>query len=286
MITNKTDGPTADALLSFNDDDVDVLLLKNIGRVGFDCPRLKVLGDFSTIRSEGKVAQTWLRVSTPYDNIPGVIITPGDPTACDLFEKIVTHNGGDRMSRTGETEVRERKEVTVERTTRELTVGNVVPLPIKQNDMKVVAPEDDQLVKSYLAEFPGYSDVLQRLDLARRVTFVREQQRDFNWQPKEPCAQTPQQSEIAFPPVSRPTEPHRYRPIINDLLDEATHRAIGCRSMYELSEEDKKAWKKKRSELLKSAKRRAGQPEDRALEQIQNIEALQIIEDYLRDRAR
>ena len=110
-----TDGSAADALLAFNKDEHDVLILKNIGRVGFDCPRAKVLLDISAVRVECTVAQTHLRVSTPYMGIPGDIITPSDITVCNLYKKIVKHNGGDKLSRNSDGKIVDKDEIIVEK---------------------------------------------------------------------------------------------------------------------------------------------------------------------------
>lgn len=277
LITNRTEGSTSDLLLSFNDDEYDVLLLKNIGRVGFDCPRLKVLADLSTVRGEGKVAQTWLRVSTPFDNIPGVIITPGDRIATELFKKIVTNNGGNEMKRTKDTQIVEHMEIYVEKKDRLLEIGEQIFLPIVQNDMNVVMPDEHNLVRTYLQEYPAYNGYLQRMEPFLQVQFVRDQIKNFSWMPKD----------FQSPTSAPPREPHHYRNEINDLIDKATHRAAGTSGPYKfLPDDDKKKWREARAAIWRRAKQRAGQPEDRQLEQIQNLEALESIRDFINEYAR
>ena len=275
------DGSPADALLAFNDDDYDALILKNVGRVGFDCPRAKVEMDLSTVRTECMVAQTWLRVSTPYKGIPGDIITPSDITAAELYKKIVKHNGGDKLSRTSDAQVIDEDEVIIEKVDRSVTIGEQEAMGVITHDLREVSPEDCRLVETYLGEHPGYNPLIQQMSWSARVDFVRLQMRDHGWTPPQNFAQAK-----PAPQARRYAEAHHYRTPINKAWDKATNKKFGARSRYQLDDEGKKEWNDFHAQLGREAKHKAGEPSGRALDQIQNMDALEIILNFFEEMAK
>ena len=281
IVTMNTAGSPADALLEFVEDRTDFLILKNVGRVGFDCPPAKVLLDLSTVRSECMVAQTWLRVSTPYKGIPGDIITPSDITATELYKKIVTHNGGDRLQRTSDAEVIDEDEVITEKVDRSIIIGEQEVMGVITHDLREVPPDKVKLVNTYLGEHPGYVPLIQQMSMPDRVDFVLLQMRDHGWKPPEDFTQVQ-----SAPQPRRYSEAHHYRTPINKMWEKATNKRFEVWSRKELDDEGKKEWNEHHAQLGYEAKHRAGQPRHRKLEQIQNLDALEIILKYFENTAK
>jgi hypothetical protein len=74
----------------------DVLIVKQIGGAGLDCPRLKVLIDFSSVRTVAGVVQRLTRIATPFEGIKiGTVITAADATMQALWDKLIVAEGGE-----------------------------------------------------------------------------------------------------------------------------------------------------------------------------------------------
>ena len=81
----------------------DVLIVKQMGGVGMDVPRLKVCLDLSTFRTESLYVQRICRVATvwqPTDDpddlvLTATYITPDDPFSESLFDNFIRREGGD-----------------------------------------------------------------------------------------------------------------------------------------------------------------------------------------------
>jgi hypothetical protein len=278
ILTQHFVGSVADALLAFTNDGFDVLILKTVGRVGFDCPRAKVLLDLSTVRTECMVAQTWLRVSTPFEGMLGDVITPGDITAANLFEKIVKHNGGDRLSRTKDGEVIDEDEVLEEKIERSITIGEEEETGVVSHKLQEVPPDQCRLVEYYLIEHPGYIPHMQKMNMPERVEFVHLQMRDHGWTPSPDYAQPKAPPPPQSPKQRRYSEAYQYRIPVRKAWDKATNRAFGVEKYRDLEDgELKKRWQKLHAQLGYDAKRLAGEPSGRELDEIQNLEALEII---------
>ena len=276
IVTANSEGSPADALLAFANDSYDALIFKNVGRVGFDCPPAKVLLDMSTVRTESMVAQTWLRVSTPYGEIPGEIITPSDITARNLYKQIVTYNGGDRQVQNLSAEIVDNDETIIEKTDRSVIVGEQEDMSITIHDLRSVTPEECKLVEVYLREHPNYNSLLHRLSLPERVEFVKMQMTNHGWAPPKDYAQ-PQPGPQSKGIQPRFTEAHQFRSDINKNWPKAVNRAVGVFARRELNSEQEKEWNKIHKAFGEEAKLRANQPADRELNQINNLVALEII---------
>ena len=286
ILTNNTADASAESLLAFRTDDYDVLILKNRGRVGFDCPVAKIELDLSTVRAPGMVAQTWLRPTTPFDEIPAVLIAPGDPISTDLFERIVTNSGGNPMKE-GTTESEVDGEMRVPSEHRSLDVGDQVDMPFVESEVDAFTEQLDkveraefELVNAYLGEVPGHRFVLERLTLKRRVEFVKAAIEQGGWRPPAGCGTATRPS--AGADQKHRKKPHKYRSDIISLWDKVTHKLAGTHPpASELSSDDMKRWRLLRRDVMREAKRAAGQPEDRKLSQIKNLDALDAIEKHL-----
>lgn len=94
-VTNDEADKAARMIKDFVDGDGDILVVKQMGSVGLDGPRIKVGLDFSTVRSKSATTQRWLRIATPTANVShGTMIRPDDPITNALWEDIVTEQGG------------------------------------------------------------------------------------------------------------------------------------------------------------------------------------------------
>ena len=272
IVTINTVESLSDALLDFNTDEFDVLILKNGGRVGFDCPRAKVLLDLSTVRTECMVAQTWLRVSTPYHGIPGEIITPSDIVACKLYAKIVKHNGGDRLSRSLNSEIIKEEEIIIEKIDRFMSVGEQEPMNVTSHDLQNTPYEDWQLVDIYLAAYPNSNSYLHQQPMPARVEYVKLQMQNHGWSP---------------PPNAVPTKPaplkrrfadaHQYSKPITKAWYKAAHKKAGIRRHADLNgdAEKTKQWNIYHKQIGITAKLHVGEPGDLKLGEIQNLDKLE-----------
>ena len=73
----------------------DIIIVKQMGGVGLDAPRLKVALDLSTVRTKASTTQRWLRVATLWDGTSyGTLILPNDPVTSNLYNEIITDAGG------------------------------------------------------------------------------------------------------------------------------------------------------------------------------------------------
>jgi len=90
-----------------DNDDGDVLIVKQMAGLGFDCARVKVLLDLSTTRTDSACVQRWTRPATPYDveTAAGTItiyncalIKPFDLPSERIFEQWVKNEDGECAS--------------------------------------------------------------------------------------------------------------------------------------------------------------------------------------------
>jgi superfamily II DNA or RNA helicase len=85
----------AEAIKSFVDGDGDIIIVKQMGGVGLDAPRIKVGLDLSTIRTKSNTTQRWLRLATLWEDVThGTMILPNDPITMQLWHDIVEEQGG------------------------------------------------------------------------------------------------------------------------------------------------------------------------------------------------
>jgi hypothetical protein len=74
----------------------DVLIVKQIGGAGLDCPRLKTLLDISPVRTVASVIQRLTRVATPFEGIEiANVIGPRDPRYECLWRRFIVEEGGE-----------------------------------------------------------------------------------------------------------------------------------------------------------------------------------------------
>ena len=97
IATSKSDDDTvSNHLARFEKGVGDVLIVKNAGGAGFDCARLKILLDLSSVRTFSSTVQRIMRVATPYGKITNaVVITLGDAIMTAIWERVVKDNGGE-----------------------------------------------------------------------------------------------------------------------------------------------------------------------------------------------
>lgn len=92
---NEDSVKAAAAIKAFVDGDSDIIIVKQMGGVGLDAPRLKVGLDLSTIRTKSSTTQRWLRLATHWKDVThGTMILPNDPITMQLWHDIVEEQGG------------------------------------------------------------------------------------------------------------------------------------------------------------------------------------------------
>ena len=103
IATSTYDENPREVLDEFQNGKGDVLIVKQMGGVGMDVPRLKVCLDLSTFRTEALYVQRICRVATvwqPTDDpddlvLTATYITPDDPFSEALFDNFIRREGGD-----------------------------------------------------------------------------------------------------------------------------------------------------------------------------------------------
>ena len=99
IATSKNEG--RDELDAFADGTGDVLIVKNMGALGLDISRLKIVLDLSPTRTTTAVIQRIMRVATPHD-IPSkqamllrcAWVTPFDLLSQAIYQRVIASNGG------------------------------------------------------------------------------------------------------------------------------------------------------------------------------------------------
>jgi hypothetical protein len=96
IITLKTeeDEPASQKLRTFFDGPKDIVIVKQMGTVGLDDGRLKVLGYFSPIRTEAALIQAWMRPTTPYERLyVAYLILPDDRLLEAVWQRLKAEGG-------------------------------------------------------------------------------------------------------------------------------------------------------------------------------------------------
>lgn len=97
VIATSADGEEARARLKrfCEDDDGDVLIVKQMAALGLDAPRTKVILDLSPIRAGGAFVQRVNRATRIYQNIyTAHLITPDDVLSRVCFQRFIADDGG------------------------------------------------------------------------------------------------------------------------------------------------------------------------------------------------
>ena len=103
IATSTSDENPREVLDEFQNGMGDVLIVKQMGGVGMDVPRLKVCLDLSTFRTESLYVQRICRVATVWQPtadsddlvLTATYITPDDPFSEALFDNFIRREGGD-----------------------------------------------------------------------------------------------------------------------------------------------------------------------------------------------
>jgi hypothetical protein len=109
IATSTTDNPQR-KIEQFQAGEGDVLIVKQMGGVGMDVPRLKVCLDLSTFRTAQLFTQRICRIATVWQYGPDpkdlmlacTYITPDDRASRDLFDEFIGMEGGDASKITEE----------------------------------------------------------------------------------------------------------------------------------------------------------------------------------------
>ena len=103
IATSTTDNNPQEEIEKFQDGKGDVLIVKQMGGIGLDVPRLKVCLDLSTFRTGLLFTQRLCRIATIYQPTPDpkdlvlscTYISPDDVLSRRLFDEFVGSEGGD-----------------------------------------------------------------------------------------------------------------------------------------------------------------------------------------------
>ena len=98
IITLKTveDDSAAKAMDAFLESDDDIVIVKQVGTVGLDDWRIKVLGYFSPIRSVAAMIQAWMRPATPQGGLSiAHLVMPADRFCTAVWNKLIVEEGGE-----------------------------------------------------------------------------------------------------------------------------------------------------------------------------------------------
>ena len=104
VATSTSENDPQKVIERFQEGQGDVLIVKQMGGIGMDVPRLKVALDLSTFRTANLFVQRLCRIATVWQYGPGLVedlmlsatyIFPGDKKAVDLWTEFVSSEGGD-----------------------------------------------------------------------------------------------------------------------------------------------------------------------------------------------
>jgi hypothetical protein len=281
VVTGNTDGDesASDTLMSFKEDDNDVIILKNMGRVGFDCPKAKVLCDLSDVRAQGKTVQTWLRISTPYKDIAAVIIHPNDPKASSHYRAAIgSHMDRLRYAKSRVLETGEKEVIFKDRS---MEVGDLVDSIMRDNMGAEITTEQSRLVSAYKQRFPKQTKYMERETLP-------VQWRDF----VAPYVEKGGKLDVTDPeptPRDPGDEVQQLRAMITkgsqgsvSFTDEYMRAYYGGRTRhgYEAEGLDMKAWQRVRKLAIQESKRAAGLRPDEELDNISSVDAWRDMRDW------
>ncbi len=92
--TGNADDPGA-AMKKFEDGGCDALVVKRMGAVGWDVPRIMIVVDLSVDRTAARCMQAWLRGATLNgSSVVFTLIMPQDELALDIFKSEIDREGG------------------------------------------------------------------------------------------------------------------------------------------------------------------------------------------------
>lgn len=99
ITTSSNEEDASEDLVRFANGKYDIVIVKQMGGVGLDVPRLKTGLDLSPTRKFASLVQRMMRIATPYGNvIVGTWITPDDILSKAVFQRIVRDEGGEAAS--------------------------------------------------------------------------------------------------------------------------------------------------------------------------------------------
>lgn len=153
----------------------DILIVKRMGSVGLDAPRIKVGLYLSTNRKKSSVAQTLLRLATTYEGVKsGTWILPREPIMEELWTQIVTMNGGE-FTRTENETVIDSFIVEDDENGEEppVFIPPLISDPVRAGSidirLRLVGVDIDLLVDKVLVKNPSLAIKLTRRDIADLV---------------------------------------------------------------------------------------------------------------------
>jgi superfamily II DNA or RNA helicase len=176
IATAASEETPSEALSTFAEGRGDVLIVKNAGGAGFDCPRLKIAVDLSSVRTVAATIQRLMRIATPYKKCRvGTAITLDDILMTAVWDSIIEESGGGWHRSEWEFVSSERREKDDRPDPRShYGVDRAYVASIDDTLGNIGTDEDYEKVESWLVEFPQLQDTLTKPEIAEKIRRIEE----------------------------------------------------------------------------------------------------------------
>ena len=191
VIATSTTGDGVKSLQRFQEGDGDIIIVKQMGAVGYDVPRLKVMADLSVVRSPTAYVQKVCRIARVCQagetnqemQMTAVLLTPDDILGAALWQNFIAAQDGE-TSMTNTEYVETKTAEAQEQGEREyVVVDSVRPGDIYSDTNMQVSPAESldpvsRLVSEVpiLERFMTWPDVEKNLDGFRRGLGIGEEE--------------------------------------------------------------------------------------------------------------
>lgn len=225
----------------------DVVVVKQMGVVGLDLPRLKTLLDLSTVRTVSATIQRWLRIATVWEKpdqtlctTNATLILPNDRETQELHQYVVAGQGGDfamlqNITLDGEAE----RETTDDGA--ELIVTDAHSAGVTDLDLNSIDAVEDARVAAALRQQPKLATIYTRVEVSRALA--------------EGKIQIIPESDGGTEPFTQSPDLQAQRQSLRDQIVEMT--AELCRRMFDYDTQ-REAWVAARKRIYRTVKRAAG----------------------------
>jgi hypothetical protein len=166
-LDNRNDNRTAAAILRrFREEGLgDILILKQMGGVGYDVARLKTILDLSTVRTKSATTQRWLRAATQWAKVMHcTLVLPNDIGTVSLYQEIVQEQGGEFSELTSRVFLRQFEVEVTEGD--DLEISNVDEAGVSDCDGRFIDVDENRLVDDVLMRFPSIVDRFTRTEIS------------------------------------------------------------------------------------------------------------------------
>jgi superfamily II DNA or RNA helicase len=275
IITMKSeeDEEATTALKQFATGNDDIVIVKQMGGVGWDNDRLKVQFDLSPTRTIPSLVQRWARPATPRGIITTAdVITIADPLNIAIWDEYITANGGETMIPkvfevdTTEETIKPNEPKPDEETP--VILGAAATGATDHRGSAIDAQRHKEVLRVCQVE-PRLSNYFSTIEIDNLIEGI-----------KTPEAADPFQS--AKYDATRKLE--ELGSEINDLCKKLANKEL--KLLGKSYGTDKELWVRSRKRWMNQAKQYAGVPLSFELEQITSIRSLTMMRDYLESQLR